>query len=78
MPAPPRWSIPTAWDGARIALSGADPLSFTALYALLGVQRGLRILGIFTRLVQRDGKAHYLALMPRVWRGIRDAALTVS
>ena len=34
--------------------------------AILGVQRNLRILGIFARLAQRDGKADYLALIPRV------------
>lgn len=36
-------------------------------YAILGAQRTLRILGVFTRLAIRDGKPHYLDLMPRVW-----------
>ncbi len=41
--------------------------AFHAAYALLGLQRNLRILGIFTRLCLRDGKAHYVDLIPRVW-----------
>ena len=31
----------------------------------------LRIMGIFTRLAQRDGKRRYLAFMPRVWDAIQ-------
>ena len=44
---------------------GAD--AFTAAYHCLGVQRNLRILGVFARLCVRDGKAHYVDLIPRVW-----------
>ena len=36
-------------------------------YALLAAQRNSKIVGIFTRLAARDGKAHYLDLLPRVW-----------
>jgi N-acetylmuramate 1-kinase len=36
-------------------------------YALLGAQRNAKIIGIFTRLWQRDGKARYLDFLPRVW-----------
>ena len=43
---------------------------FEAAYALLGVQRNLRILGVFARLCMRDGKAHYVNLIPRVWAHI--------
>lgn len=50
--------------------SGIEPGRFSAIYALLGTQRALRILGIFARLCLRDGKPGYLALMPRVWRNI--------
>lgn len=35
-------------------------------YALLGAQRHARILGVFVRLHQRDGKSRYLPFMPRV------------
>lgn len=45
----------------------ADPGRFRAHYEILGAQRNTKILGIFTRLWQRDGKASYLAFQPRVW-----------
>lgn len=54
-----------------IAAAGVDGARFRAAYALLGAQRNLRILGIFTRLAQREGKRRYLAFMPRVWDAIR-------
>ncbi|WP_112873042.1 tRNA (adenosine(37)-N6)-threonylcarbamoyltransferase complex ATPase subunit type 1 TsaE [Paracoccus endophyticus] len=58
-----------------LAATGHDPDRFAAAYALLGAQRGLRIMGIFTRLCLRDGKPRYLAFMPRVWAAIvRNAA----
>lgn len=40
---------------------------FAADYALLGAQRNAKIVGIFTRLDQRDGKPRYLEMIPRVW-----------
>ena len=40
---------------------------FAPAYAALGAQRALRILGIFARLCLVEGKAGYVALMPRVW-----------
>lgn len=51
---------------------GAD---FDAAYAILGAQRNAKIVGIFTRLWQRDGKPRYLDLLPRVWAYLdRDLA----
>jgi len=48
---------------------------FLADYALLGAQRNAKIVGIFTRLDQRDGKPRYLAMIPRVWAAMeRDLA----
>ncbi len=40
---------------------------FDTAYALLGAQRNAKIIGIFTRLWQRDGKPRYLDYLPRVW-----------
>ncbi|WP_409567843.1 aminoglycoside phosphotransferase family protein [Paracoccus sp. (in: a-proteobacteria)] len=58
-----------------IAATGVDEAHFRAAYALLGAQRNLRIMGIFTRLAQREGKRRYLAMMPRVWAALqRDLA----
>ncbi len=48
---------------------------FAGDYALLGAQRNAKIVGIFTRLWQRDGKPRYLGLIPRVWEALeRDMA----
>ena len=49
------------------AANVVDPGLFRAHYEILGAQRNTKILGIFTRLWKRDGKAHYLPLQPRVW-----------
>ena len=39
----------------------------------MGVQRQLKVLGIFARLNHRDGKSAYLADMPLVMRYLRGA-----
>lgn len=49
---------------------------FPIQLACLGVQRNLRILGVFARLA-RQGKPQYQRLMPRVWNNItHDLALS--
>jgi len=50
------------------AFPGLDRAAFDASYAILGAQRHAKVIGIFTRLCVRDGKAQYLAHIPRVWR----------
>ncbi len=40
---------------------------FADAYWTLGAQRNTRILGVFVRLWQRDGKAHYRAFQSRMW-----------
>lgn len=45
-----------------------DEGAFRAACAILGAQRNTRILGTFTRLWKRDGKAGYLRHMPRIAR----------
>ena len=53
--------------------------NFEDLYAVLGAQRNAKILGIFIRLSQRDGKNQYLELIPRTWnlleRHLKNSAL---
>lgn len=67
--------IEAAQIARYIAATGVDADRFRAAYALLGAQRNLRIIGIFTRLAQRDGKRRYLTFMPRVWDALmRDLA----
>lgn len=59
--------------------TGTDEQQFSNAYAVLGVQRNLRILGVFTRLSVDYGKPHYISMIPRVWRhivnGLRHPAL---
>lgn len=49
-------------------LCDADPRRFRRWFDLMGVQRHLKVLGIFCRLYYRDGKAGYLGDLPLVWR----------
>ena len=73
-------AIEDAMIGHYIAETHADPETFRTAYAVLGAQRNLRILGVFARLCLRDGKAHYVDLIPRVWnhlmRDLEHPALT--
>lgn len=46
--------------------------NFRTALACLGVQRNLRILGVFARLVRVIGKPRYLQFMPRVWSHIQQ------
>ncbi len=41
--------------------------AFRDAYAILGAQRNLKIVGVFARLCERDGKRRYLQYLPRVW-----------
>lgn len=52
----------------READPGFDVGGFARAYAILGAQRATKILGIFARLSERDGKPQYLANLPRVER----------
>ena len=52
---------------ARYMTATGQGDDFLAAYHVLGAQRNAKIIGIFTRLWQRDGKARYAGLCPRVW-----------
>ena len=43
---------------------------FAAAYAILGIQRNLKIVGIFARQASVYRNSHYLTYLPRVWRHI--------
>ncbi|KAB7647421.1 aminoglycoside phosphotransferase family protein [Polymorphobacter fuscus] len=47
--------------------AGIDAPAFRTAYDILGAQRNIKILGVFTRLYVRDGKAAYAAYHPRLW-----------
>ncbi|MDR0735459.1 MAG: phosphotransferase [Zoogloeaceae bacterium] len=55
------------WEKARAAALPvpADFGDFWRDYEWMGLQRHMKVLGIFCRLNYRDGKAHYLADLPR-------------
>lgn len=62
-----------------ITLADVNEAEFRAAYTVLGVQRNLRILGVFARLSMDYGKPQYVDLIPRVWhhmiRGLEHPAL---
>lgn len=56
-----------AMEARYVARTGAEPEAFAAAARTLSAQRNMKIVGLFTRLCRRDGKARYLDLLPRVW-----------
>ncbi|CAM5179702.1 Aminoglycoside phosphotransferase domain-containing protein OS=Castellaniella defragrans OX=75697 GN=HNR28_001777 PE=4 SV=1 [Castellaniella defragrans] len=69
------WAI-RYWEYAREAGLPVphDFAQFHQDYEWMGLQRNLRILGVFARLSHRDGKHHYLDHLPRVQRYVRQVA----
>jgi aminoglycoside/choline kinase family phosphotransferase len=69
------WAI-RYWERARAAALPVpgDFADFWRDFEWMGVQRQLKVLGIFARLWHRDGKRAYLADMPRVMAYLRAAA----
>ena len=54
-----------------LAETGAEEARFRTALAVLGVQRSLRILGIFASLAKTRGKPQYIDLIPRVWNNLQ-------
>jgi N-acetylmuramate 1-kinase len=52
--------------------AGASEAEFVRWFDLVGVQRHIKVLGIFCRLWYRDGKPGYLPDLPRVLDYVRD------
>ncbi|WP_176426470.1 aminoglycoside phosphotransferase family protein [Cobetia sp. QF-1] len=79
-----RWPEPAMarWiEQARLAalpryavtgLPAPSPLEYRQSVERMGVQRNLKILGIFARLTLRDAKPRYLTLMPRFLGHLRE------
>jgi aminoglycoside/choline kinase family phosphotransferase len=61
-------------DRYLAAFQGLDPDAFDISCVILGAQRHCKVLGIFTRLRDRDGKDDYLHHVPRLWRLLERAA----
>jgi len=51
---------------------GIDAAAFRRAYDILAAQRNIKILGVFTRLYVRDGKATYPAFHPRLWELVTE------
>ncbi|HLS84228.1 MAG TPA: phosphotransferase [Arenimonas sp.] len=60
---------------AAAGLAVPGPEAFRRAFDLMGLQRHLKVLGIFCRLWYRDGKAGYLQDLPLVWKYTRDVGL---
>ncbi len=48
-----------------------DRAAFMQAYMVLGLQRNMRIIGVFNRLMQRDGKQKYMQFLPRKWHFVK-------
>jgi aminoglycoside/choline kinase family phosphotransferase len=57
------------------ALAGSSDAQFLRWFDLIGLQRHIKVLGIFARLFWRDGKPGYLADLPRTLQYVRDTAV---
>ncbi len=60
------------------AATETDPGAFRQSYAALGVQRALRIMGIFARLCLADGKPGYTRFLPRVRAHLQRNLVTLD
>ena len=66
-----RARLRSAAAGSSI-LAGSNDQEFLRWFDLIGVQRHIKVLGIFARLWYRDGKSGYLADLPRTLGYVRD------
>lgn len=68
------WAV-RYWERARAAGIAVDPDfgTFWRDFEWMGVQRQVKVLGIFARLAHRDGKTAYIADMPLVMKYLRGA-----
>jgi aminoglycoside/choline kinase family phosphotransferase len=75
------WSI-RYWEKARgsgvLGELGQDFATFYRAFEWMGLQRHLKVLGIFARINYRDGKPHYLADTPRFIGYARSVAQRYS
>jgi N-acetylmuramate 1-kinase len=55
-------------------LAGSNDQEFLRWFDLIGLQRHIKVLGIFARLWYRDGKSGYLGDLPRTLGYVRDTA----
>jgi hypothetical protein len=68
-----RGRLVAAGDHGR-SLAGESDAQFLRWFDLIGLQRHIKVLGIFARLFWRDGKSGYLADLPRTLQYVRETA----
>jgi aminoglycoside/choline kinase family phosphotransferase len=61
-------AVQAACFARYVGETGLDKKDFATGFALMAAQRHARIIGLFVRLLRRDGKPEYLPHLPRVWR----------
>ncbi|WP_020649497.1 aminoglycoside phosphotransferase family protein [Solimonas variicoloris] len=70
-----RWRRLYAERARRAGLPVADDAEFERQFDWMGVQRHLKVIGIFARIQYRDGKPQYLADVPRFIAYVREVAV---
>jgi N-acetylmuramate 1-kinase len=65
-------SLLCSFGEAGVRLGGEDMRQFLRWFDLIGVQRHIKVLGIFARLWHRDGKVGYLNDLPRTLEYVRS------
>jgi aminoglycoside/choline kinase family phosphotransferase len=63
---------------AKMIIEDADDLTFIKWFDLMGLQRHIKVLGIFSRLALRDSKPNYLKDLPLVVEYVMDVSLRYS
>jgi aminoglycoside/choline kinase family phosphotransferase len=68
------------FDGGQAGrlLAGADDADFLRDFDVVGLQRHIKVLGIFARLCWRDGKTGYLGDLPQTLDYVLDAAARIA
>jgi aminoglycoside/choline kinase family phosphotransferase len=61
---------------AQLVAASVDAATFRRWFDLTGLQRHIKVLGLFCRLCYRDGKRQYLDDLPLVWRYVISVART--
>ncbi|MGH8445207.1 MAG: aminoglycoside phosphotransferase family protein [Solimonas sp.] len=69
-----RWRAIYVERARKAGLLLADDAEFARQFDWMGVQRHLKVIGIFARINYRDGKPHYLADVPRFIAYVREVA----
>lgn len=67
-----RWAEQYRLRLVGAGLTHVDAATFRRGFDLMGLQRHIKVLGIFCRLWYRDGKAGYLQDLPLVWKYTRE------